>query len=104
MTETSATLPTLADLRDYVAEMLCQFDELLVGAFPVTERLLVQGNSVCGVSFCLHGPRRVQFRAIWEAERDTIWFYDCTGARAGRTRLLESPQLESLEQLAAQLN
>ena len=97
MTETSATLPTLADLRDYVAEVLCQFDELLVGAFPISERLLIQGDSVCGMSFCLHGPRSVQFRAIWEAERDTIWFYDCNGARAGRTHLLQAPHIEALE-------
>lgn len=101
MTEASAKLPTLADLRDYVAEALCQFDELLVGAFPVTERLIYRGDRVCGVSFCLHGPRRVQFRAIWESQRNQILFYDGSGARAGRTHLVQGPSGESLARLYA---
>ena len=31
--------------------------------------------------FCLHGPRKVKFSAIWEKENNRILFYGPTGNR-----------------------
>jgi hypothetical protein len=87
-------LSNLETLRNYVVEKLCEQNQLEFGAFPVTERILVRNDKACGLFFCLHGPRSVKFTAIWETERNTILFYDATGERTGKTRLIEAPRLE----------
>lgn len=84
---------TLHDLRNYVNETLCHQDEFEVGAFRMTERVLMRGNAPCGMFFCLHGPRSVKITAIWETERNTILFYDSTGERFRKTNLMAAPQL-----------
>jgi hypothetical protein len=70
-------------------------------AFPMTERLLLRGSRVCGIYFCIHGPRSVKLIAIWETERNSILFYDSTGQRFQKTLLMEAPALERLAQSAA---
>ena len=84
----------LENLREYVIETLCQQNQLEPDAFPVSERILVRSGKPCGLFFCLHGPRSVKFTAIWEAERNTVLFYDATGERTSRTRLVGEPRLE----------
>ncbi len=85
---------TLNDLRDYVNETLCEYNQLQHDAFKMTERVLRRGGKPCGIFFCLHGPRAVKFTAIWETERNRILFYDAAGERFQRTQLLEGPSLE----------
>ena len=87
-------IQSLGDLRSYVHEILCKQNELEPDAFPMTERILVRGGAVCGLYFCLHGPRSVKFSAIWETQCNRILFYGSTGERFCKVQLLEAPRLE----------
>jgi hypothetical protein len=87
-------LQSLNDLREYVSEILCEHNGLEVGAFPMSERILVRRGKPCGIYFCLHGPRAVKFSAIWETQQNSVLFYGSGGERIGRTQLVEAPQLE----------
>ena len=93
MLTTCLRLETLEELRDYVNAAICDYEELEVGAFQMTERILVRSGSPCGVFFCIHGPRQVKFTAIWETDNNTIIFYGSTGERVFRTRLTDAPTL-----------
>ena len=86
-------IDNLNDLRSYVHNTICQQNELQVGAFNITERMLVRGRRPCGIFFCLHGPRSVKLTAIWETDRNTILFYSSSGERVGKTQLVQAPVL-----------
>lgn len=83
----------LNDLRTYVHSTLCNQNQLEVGAFSVTERILVRGERPCGIFFCMHGPRSVKLTAIWETDRNTILFYNSSGERVLKTQLIGAPKL-----------
>ena len=85
---------SLSDLREYVNQTLCSQYQLRIDAFQLTERILRRRNRPCGVMFCLHGPRAVQFTAIWETERNRVLFYSSTGERFQKTHLVEAPRLQ----------
>jgi hypothetical protein len=93
MSAQSLQIDNLTDLRSYVHETICEQNELQVGAFQITERILVRGKRACGIFFCLHGPRSVKFTAIWETDRNTILFYSSSGERVGKTQLVQAPVL-----------
>ena len=93
MSAKSLQLDNLKDLRNYVHETICQLNELRVGAFEFSERILVRGQEACGIFFCLHGPRSVKLTAIWETDRNTILFYSSSGERVCRTQLVQAPAL-----------
>jgi hypothetical protein len=93
MSAQSPQLDNLTDLRTYIHQTICQQNELEVGAFPVTERILVRGPRPCGIFFCLHGPRSVKFTAIWETDRNTVLFYNSCGERVCKTQLIQAPIL-----------
>jgi hypothetical protein len=86
-------IDNLKDLRTYVHNTICQQNELQVGAFQITERVLVRGRQACGIFFCLHGPRSVKLTAIWETDRNTILFYSSSGERVQKTQLVHAPVL-----------
>jgi hypothetical protein len=94
MLKSEQRIDTLDDLRDYVNETLCEHEQLEIGAFHMTELLLRRGSKCCGLYFCLHGPRETKFSAIWETENNTVLFYDSTGERFLKTRLLAALCLE----------
>jgi hypothetical protein len=98
MLATCNRLETLDDLREHVNETICQHEQLEIGAFHMTERILTRGGEPCGIYFCVHGPRQVKFTAIWETDTNTILFYGASGERFRRTRLVEAPSL--LERVA----
>ena len=81
---------SLEQLRTYIRDCLCAYDELEPGAFPLVERVLVRGGKPCGLYFCLHGPRAVKFSAIWESEKNTVLFYGPDGQRYHRLQLVPS--------------
>ena len=83
----SVQLSNLTDLREFVQQQLCERNELEVGAFPFTERLLEKRGVPCGICFCLHGPRSVKLLAIWETTRNTIMFYGSSGECVQRIQL-----------------
>ena len=86
-------IDNLHELRTYVHNTICQQNELQVGAFDITERILVRGRRPCGMFFCLHGPRSVKLTAIWETDRNTILFYSSSGERVCKTQLVHAPVL-----------
>ena len=102
MPTSSCQLLDLPDLRNYVNEILCRHENFDVGAFPITERILVRRGRPCGIFFCLNGPRAVKFTAIWETQRNTILFYDSSGDRFAKTQLVAAPKLEGVVSSPAQ--
>ena len=96
MLTSSYPIGDLDDLRNFVNETLSQNEQLELGAFPMTERILLRGESPCGIFFCLHGPRSVKITAVWETDRNTILFYGSTGERFQKTQLVAAPTLEPL--------
>jgi hypothetical protein len=93
MSAQSLQLDNLNQLRTYVHHTICEQNELQIGAFIVTERILVRGRRPCGIFFCLHGPRSVKLTAIWETDRNTILFYSSSGERVAKTQLVQAPVL-----------
>jgi len=89
-------IQNLDQLRDYVNYILCQYNQLELDAFPLTERMLVRADQPCGIYFCLHGPRAVKFSAIWENKCNTVLFYGATGERIHKVQLIEAPQLSAI--------
>ncbi len=87
----SFKIESLMDLRSYVQRQLCDQNELEMGAFQLTERVLEKRGAPCGIYFCLHGPRSVKLIAIWETGSNSILFYGSTGERTMRIRLADAP-------------
>ncbi|MBR5626309.1 MAG: hypothetical protein IKW74_01650 [Thermoguttaceae bacterium] len=86
------SIKTLDDLQLFVYQTLCRDHELLMNAFPTTETIIRKSNgNSCGMMFCLHGPRTVKFTAIWEMEKNRIFFYGPCGERYQQVTLKESP-------------
>ena len=79
----------------FVAHTLCQQDNFEEGVFQVTEKVLKKCGRICGIFFCLHGPRSVKLTAVWETESNSILFYGSTGERFQKTVLEGAPQLGS---------
>ena len=71
----------LAQLRKLVSHILCQQSDFEEGIHQISERFLKRGKAVCGILFCLHGPRSVKLTAVWETENNSIRFYDSTGEK-----------------------
>ena len=94
MPSSSQRIHNLEGLKQFVVTTLCNHDQLEIGAFPVTQRILVRSGKPCGIFFCLHGPRSVKFTAVWETERNTVLFYGSTGERFMKTQLVSAPCLE----------
>lgn len=94
MSSTDCQFQTLADLRAFVVEILCEHCQLQVGAYQVTQRILVRNRRPCGILFCLHGPRAVKFTAIWETDRNRVLFYGSSGERFHKIQLIDAPRLE----------
>jgi len=88
----------LETLRAYINTTLCHREQLEVGAFRLTERVLRRGDKPCGMFFCLHGPRSVKITAIWEVERNTVLFYAPNGTRFHKVQLVTSVAFQSAEE------
>ena len=88
-------MQNLSELRNFVQKTLCDHNQLEIGAFPMTERILLRSGNPCGMYFCLHGPRAVKFTAIWETDRNSILFYGATGERFQKVQLVAIPQWEA---------
>ena len=85
----SHCISTLDDLRAFVQETICEQKHLLLGAFQFHEKILVRHGRPCSMHFFLSGPRAVQFSAIWDVARKTLFFYDCNGERFHMVHLLD---------------
>ncbi len=77
----------LDELREFVNVTLCDYYQLQIDAFHLTEHVLRRGGKPCGIYYCLHGPRAVKFTAIWEIDRNQVLFYSASGERFLKTQL-----------------
>ncbi len=87
MLQNPIQIKTINQLRKFVSRTLCQRNDFEEGIFQITERQLTRDNKLCGIFFCLHGPRSVKLTAVWESDRNTILFYGATGERFQRSAL-----------------
>ena len=83
----------LEQLKEFVTHTLCQQNDFEVGVFQITEKLIKKSGRICGIYFCLHGPRSVKLTAVWETINNSILFYGSTGERFKKTVLERAPQL-----------
>lgn len=90
----SRKIQTLNDLRAYVNKVLCDQEQLVIGAFEMTERRLVRSGKPCGIYFCVHGPRSVKISAVWDSSNNAVLFYGSTGERFHKLLLDEELQAE----------
>lgn len=88
MVDRAQRIENLDDLRSFVNRTICDLEQLELGAFPISERILLRRGKPCGIYFCVLGPRAVRFSAIWETEQNRILFYDASGERYHRTQLI----------------
>lgn len=86
----NARFDSYESVRQYIHRVLCRLENLELDHFPLTERTLERAGRPCGVLFVLHGPRQLQVSAVWENERNVIWFYNSVGQRCQKTQLRES--------------
>jgi histidinol phosphatase-like enzyme len=71
----------IEQLRKLVSKVLCTQSDFEEGIFQITEKLLKRGQEMCGIFFCLHGPRSVKLTAVWESEKNSIRFYGSGGEK-----------------------
>jgi hypothetical protein len=88
-------IDNLTEIRTYVSRTLCQRNDFEEGVFQVTEKILTKCGKLCGMFFCLHGPRCVKLTAIWETENNSIIFYGSTGEKFQKTMLAKEPLMAS---------
>ncbi len=69
-------------VRALVREELCQRNQLERHAFQMTEKVVLKQGKLCGLFFCIHGPRSVRLTALWDVSREAIILYDSLGRRA----------------------
>lgn len=71
----------LDEVRSFVRRRICELHGLVAEAYEMSERYIHRGDRICGLYFCVHGPRSVQLTAIWDHERNTAIFYGSRGER-----------------------
>jgi hypothetical protein len=78
---------SLDDLRTFIHYKLCEKENLMAELFSTTESPLTRRGRLCGLQFSLYGPRSVRLGAIWDSDRNTIYYYDSRGVRYSKLRL-----------------
>ena len=91
----STDIDNLPEIRTYVSRTLCQRNDFEEGVFQVTERILTKCGKLCGMFFCLHGPRSVKLTAVWETESNSIIFYGSSGEKFQKTMLANESLMAS---------
>jgi hypothetical protein len=91
---------TVDDLRRFIHETLCAKENLVAEQFAISEVRLIRGGELCGLQFCVRGPRSVRLAAIWAADRNTIYLYDAKGQRYSKI-CLERPIVDTCKTPAA---
>ena len=96
MPATTVRISNVHALRNYVYEYLCAQNQLEVGVFQMTERILIRRGKPCGMLYCLYGPRSLKLTAVWETDRNTILFYGSAGERQQHVQLVGPPSLANV--------
>jgi hypothetical protein len=89
MLESSKSVQSLEELRQYIADTLCSLELLKSDQFELLQQVLHRGGKPCGIYFCLHGPRSLRLSAIWETDENNVFFYGSCGRRVHRSKLLQ---------------
>ena len=77
-------LPRKIDAETFytgVERRLCDLGQLVADQFPTTKRELLRCGKVCGIYFCVHGPRSVKLTAIIDFEKKQVIYYGSDGIR-----------------------
>ena len=77
----AVSAPRIEQLRKLVSRVLCRQSDFEEGIFRISERMLKRGQEMCGIFFCLHGPRSVKLTAVWESKTNSIRFYGSNGEK-----------------------
>lgn len=85
---------TLDDLRRFIHETLCAKENLVSDEFAISEVRLIRGGELCGLQFCVRGPRSVRLAAVWAADRNAVYLYDTKGQRYAKIPLSRRITLE----------
>jgi hypothetical protein len=72
---------TLAAVREFVRNELCDQNQLERDAFQMSQRVLTRKGKPCGFYFCIYGPRSVRLTAVWDLKKQAVLFYDSLGRR-----------------------
>jgi hypothetical protein len=91
-----AALPTLAELRQHVLNILCRNDNLDPGQTPLQQALITRKGKPCGLFFQVIGPRLLKNYAVWAGEENRILYYNSSGERVAETHLSEAPDPRSI--------
>ena len=89
MTDDLIAIRTLDDLRKYVHKTLCGSENILLDQFGLNETGLIRSGQNCGLQFWVQGPRSIRLEAIWEMDRNTVYFFDARGNRFSKIQLVE---------------
>jgi len=95
MQQDCVEIKNLRQLKDLVSHTLCQKNDFEDGVYQITEEILTKYGRLCGVFYCLHGPRSVKLTAVWDSEHNSILFYGSTGERFHKMQLASSVELAS---------
>ena len=87
MSESLDSIRNLDDLRAFVHKQLCDRENILQDQFRLSETVLIRSGKDCGMHFWVLGPRSIRLEAIWETDRNTIYFYDARGVRYMKLQL-----------------
>ncbi len=87
MHTTVPDVQTLDELRRFVHETLCSKENLLADQFAMSELRLTCRDELCGLQFCVRGPRNVRLAAVWAADQNVVYFYNAKGERYAKVRL-----------------
>ena len=90
MTDGSAHVHTVDDLRRYVHDTLCRHENLVADQFVLQVIPLTQVGKNCGLQFILRGPRSVRLGAVWASQQNQLYFYDARGERFQKEPLAHS--------------
>lgn len=81
MESVDVALRQAAWVRSVVLRALSQRDHLRSDDVTLSEKTLTRDGRVCGVHFCLRGPRDVLLTAIWDTDTGALLCYDSRGVR-----------------------
>ena len=85
------SLPTLAELKSHVHELLCHKNALDPSQTYLRQMVIKRGGKPCGLFFEVAGPRLLKTYAVWAGEENRILFYENSGERFAEVSLSEAP-------------
>ncbi|MBA4032498.1 MAG: hypothetical protein C0478_16635 [Planctomyces sp.] len=94
-----SSVRSLEDLRAFVHQELCRFENLLIEQFQLSESRILRNGELCGLQFMLQGPRNVRLNAVWAADNNDLYFYNTRGERFAKLRVM-TPLADQLTRAA----